>query len=742
MEFKKNNLCWLYLTGIFLILTLPLLNLPPWFSPPDWGKTIVFRIILSILIFVFLWQILSRRQISIKTSLPFWLLIALFGIYLLATIFSLDPYFSFFGNPYRSGGFLNFAFYILFAILAFLIIRQDDWQKIWDFSILIGALVSLIAIFQWRGLFKTIIITYENRPPSTIGGPIFLAIYLLLLFFLTLGFGIKERDIFKKIFYFLSLFLFFFAIFLTYTRAAYLGLAIGFFYFLFFYPKKLIFLKISVLILLILSILGIFYLNTETKLPKFIQENKLLQGVISRFSIKTALKDPRISGWKISWRALKDRPLLGYGLENFSIGFDRYFDPSLPNVERSTGYMVSWWDRAHNFIFDIALTAGIPALIIYVALFGILIWELQKLKKKKPQNSLLYHSIQATFLAYLVANFFSFDTFSTYLLSFLLIGFSLFLISENAQEKVFYLNIKAKNFIIFFLFLALIYFIWSFNLKPLKINAEINNASNFVRNENCAEAISKMEKILSQKSFLDAYLRLEYIGLLIKCKEQMPEASLELVKKSVTLMRETIKIQPYHTSNYIVLGSLINFWIEQETNPEIAQNLKTEANSYFEMAHKLSPKRQEVFIEWIKNDLITGEYQKAKEKAQKCIDLNLQLSDCWWLKGLSNIYLNEFEEAKENIETAGKRGYPIRSEDSLLKLAKVYVETKNYQKLLEIYQELIEIKPANPEYHASLAIVYREIGDFENARKEIKKALELAPELREEVEEFLRSLTP
>jgi len=70
---SENKLYWLYLIGFFLILALPLLNLPPWFSPPDWGKTIVFKIILAILIFVFLWQVLSKKQIAIKTSLPFWL---------------------------------------------------------------------------------------------------------------------------------------------------------------------------------------------------------------------------------------------------------------------------------------------------------------------------------------------------------------------------------------------------------------------------------------------------------------------------------------------------------------------------------------------------------------------------------------------------------------------------------------------------------------------------------------------
>jgi len=755
----------IYLIGFFLILTLPILNWPPWFSPPDWGKTIVFRIILSILVFVFLYENLSKKQFSIKTSLAFWLLISLLGVYFLATVFSLDRTFSLWGNPYRSGGFVNFAFYIIFAILAFLIFDKSDWQKIWDFSILIGISVSIIAILQQLGLVSKIFIPYEVRPPSTIGNPIFLAIYLLLLSFLTLSFGIKEKGHIKKFLYFLSFSFFLFVIiFVTLTRAAFLGLVIGLLWFLFFYPKRLKWLKILVFLFLILGIYGIYYVNTQPKIPSFVQNNKFLYQVTQRLSIKAVIEDPRVSGWKVSWQALKAKPILGYGPENFSIGFDKYYEPSLYGIERQPGAVTSWWDRAHNFIFDISISAGTFALIIYLLLFGVLFWQLQKLKSAEinaEQNArktleTTAHSIQSTFIAYLAANFFSFDSFSTYLISFLLIGYSLHLIStisinqQNKHKSASHIKkeetfptrlYKYRGLIIFLLFLLLIWFIWVFNLKPFKINAQINLASSLVENKRCDLALEKMEEILPQKSFLDAYLRLEYVDLLIKCKEQMPEASLELVKKSIGLMREAIKIQPYHTSNYIVLGSLINFWIEQETNPEIVQSLKNEANSYFEMDQKLSPKRQEVFIEWIKNDLITGEYQKAKEKAQKCIDLNPKLSDCWWLKGLSNIYLNEFEEAKENIETAGKRGYPIRSENSLLKLAKVYVETENYQKLLEIYQELIEIKPANPEYYASLAIVYRELGDPENAKKEIKKALELAPELEKEVEEFLKSLT-
>ena len=102
--------------------------------------------------------------------------------------------------------------------------------------------------------------------------------------------------------------------------------------------------------------------------------------------------------------------------------------------------------------------------------------------------------------------------------------------------------------------------------------------------------------------------------------------------------------------------------------------------------------------------------------------------------------MDQGEEAKKNIEKAGALVYPVNSEESLLILAKIYVEKENYPRLKEIYQRLIEADPNHPGYHASLAIVYRELGDFENARKSIQKALELAPELKEAVEEFLRQL--
>ena len=184
-----------------------------------------------------------------------------------------------------------------------------------------------------------------------------------------------------------------------------------------------------------------------------------------------------------------------------------------------------------------------------------------------------------------------------------------------------------------------------------------------------------------------------------------------------------------------MLGQYTNILIESGE-----KNLKVEANSYFEKANQLSPKRQEVFTEWIKTDLLTGEYQKAKEKAEKCIELNEKLADCYWLLGLAQAYLGNLDESDYYILAAGERGYPTQSKESLLQLTKVYIEIENYPGLVKIYSDLISLEPNNPQYHASLAVVYQKLGEINKAKKEALKVLELQPENKEAVEEFLEGL--
>jgi O-antigen ligase/Tfp pilus assembly protein PilF len=753
-----NRLKNVYLIGFCIIAALPILALQPWFSPPDWGKTIVFRIVLSILIFLFLCQFISSKKtdsdwlnqsgkiafLTNRKNIIFWLLISLLAINLLATIFSLDPNFSLWGSPYRSGGFVNFAFYIFFGILAFLALKKEDWQKVWNISIITGVLVSLIAILQWQGLLEGFLITYETRPPSTLGNPIMLALYLLLLSFLTLPLAVKATPLYKKLLYSSAFFIFIFTILLTYSRAVYLGLTIGFLYFIFFYPFKRhaisVVIKSALLIVLILGTYGVYYVNIQPKLPDFIHQNKTLKGMAGRLSIERALQDARISGWKVSWQALKDRPILGYGPENFAIGFDKYYDPSLGGIEKMPGSNDNWWDRAHNFIFDISITTGIPALIIYLLLFGALFRQLQNIKKKNPFQALACHSIQAAFIGYLVANFFSFDTFSIYLILFLLIGYTLHLsfLTTSAPEtnKPANKRIQRSALLKLLLFILLIWFIWAFNIKPFQINSQINIAGLMAKEGMCNAAVQKMESILPETSFLDNYSRLKYIEITNQCVEQkdLAEAK-DLTEKAINVLEEATEIMPHYTRTWILLGQYNNLLMENWQ-----ENREEQARAALEKALTLSPKRQEAFQELIKTELLSGNYQQAREKSEECIGLNEKFNACYWLAGLSNIYLNDLEKADNHIQTATKMRYPVKTKESWLQLTKAYIEIKNYDRLVQAYTALIKLEPDNPQHYASLAFVYRELNQTEEAKKTALKIIELFPEHKAQAEEFLETL--
>jgi putative inorganic carbon (HCO3(-)) transporter len=765
-----NIFHWLYLAGFFMILALPLFAAPPWLHPAAWGKTILFRIISTSMIFLFLCEVLltkNQKRLSTlyhlkkKSKIAFWLLIALLGVVLLSAIFSLDPYFSFWGSPYRAGGAVTFSFYIIFALLAFLILRKKDWQRIWNFSLVVGILVSIIALLQYFHILSQVLIPYEDIPPSTLGNATFLAIYLSFLSFLALSFVLKTKEVKKKVFYFIAILLFLFVILITEARAVYLGLLIGFLYFFLFYPKKIYWLKAAIVILLLLMVAVIYYVNTTSQLPDFIESNRILKAMTERLSIELLLKEARFPAWKLSLNAIQERPILGWGPENFSIAIDKYYDSGILIL---TG---QWWDRAHNFLLDIGITIGIPGLLIYLALFAILLWQLRKLKYANLQEyghestRMIAHGIQASFLAYLTANLFSFDTFSTYLISFLLISYSLYLISNtqnqteteqksnNFQRSDLWKLSKFKMIVIFALFISLAWFIWYFNIKPLQINKEVNWADFYSQNKQCEKATERIEKVLSSHSIIDHYARLKYLDIIKECIEAKLGDRQALNYKAISVLKEAIKTRPKYTRSWIFLGLYTNSLVEhsEEFKIENVEGLTKEASSYFEEANKLSPKRGEVFLGWVQTDLLSGEYQKAKQRVEQCIDLNPTWPYCWWQKALTHIYLDEIEEAEKSIEAAIQKGYNTHSEKSLNQLIKAYMKLIEanpkriyYEKLVDVYEELRMLVPQSIQYRASWAYVHRELGEYDKAREIAIGLVEIAPETIYDVEEFLKSI--
>src|SRR3989344_2218423 len=184
---ERNILIGRILTGLcLLILILPLVNLPPWFSPPEWGKSIAFRVLFSLVLillsFLMLGQnrkeLFERAKQRFLSARPALLLLGgLFLMFLLASVFSLDPNFSLWGNPVRGGGAVTFLFLIAAGFLAFVFFSQKHWKYAWYVALGTAFLVALVAIFQWQGWFASFLVAKEIRPRSTLGNDIQLGIY-------------------------------------------------------------------------------------------------------------------------------------------------------------------------------------------------------------------------------------------------------------------------------------------------------------------------------------------------------------------------------------------------------------------------------------------------------------------------------------------------------------------------------------------------------------------------------------
>ena len=160
--------------------------------------------------------------------------------------------------------------------------------------------------------------------------------------------------------------------------------------------------------------------------------------------------------------------------------------------------LTQWWDRAHNFVIDNAATVGMPAALLYLFFFCTLLWQMEK-SKKSGNSALALHGLQAGFLAYLTADFFSFDCFETYVLLFLFIGYSFYLIKESSSSKRDFEEgiivdkiYKYKKILMIFIILILFVFVWFWNAKPFLINRQLNIIYSDFNSEKYEEAFKKI----------------------------------------------------------------------------------------------------------------------------------------------------------------------------------------------------------------------------------------------------------
>src|SRR3989344_524127 len=412
---------WLCLA---IILFSPLYVNSHLFFPFITTKTFAFNIAVEVMFLAWLFLCWKDNKYQLKFNLAVILMAVYVLLIFISSLFGDYFYHSFWSNNERSEGIILLLHLFVFLLVLTNFFRQfRNWLYVFDIFFLASLLVSLYALCQYFHLSWLPVSSTDIRLAGTIGNAGYMAGYLIFSIFWGWLLFFNRPNLYLRTYYLAVIALEIFIVLNTFTRGGILALGfIGLLfilYFLFYYFHNK-YLKVVGLIFLVFLV-AVSILLFQNKNSSFIKNYQILSRLAS-ISTTSTTAQTRLMAWRSAYEGFKERPILGWGYENFYQPFDKYFNHKMYEDVGS----VVWFDRAHNIIFDRLLTGGLLGLFSYLSLLFLPLYYLWRhyLKKEEAKNNYFIPFIfTLVILAYFIQNFFIFEALVTYIPLFLTISF-------------------------------------------------------------------------------------------------------------------------------------------------------------------------------------------------------------------------------------------------------------------------------------------------------------------------------
>jgi putative inorganic carbon (HCO3(-)) transporter len=341
----------------------------------------------------------------------------------LSTIFSTNVERSIWGRIDRDEGLLAITVYVLLFIVG---------ERKYHFSnkhvklfLLSASIVALYGIAQYFGYDPIprdfIRENWKGRAFSTIGNPNFLGTYLTL----ALPISAFSYIYSKKTIFLLSSGIIYLSLLCTMTRSAWVGAFVSFVILVLYIRKyKYSYKHLAVIVVLFMVItISMNIYSNDGLFGRFITITKDLGTVISQSSGYEKAGANRIFIWERVIELIKQRPLLGYGLETLDIVFTEAYEHDIMALFKH----LIFFDKAHNEYLNIAVSTGIPSLVLYLTfIFSIVIKAFKNVK-----NNHLIIPLLCSVIGYLIQAFFNISVVSVAYIYWAFLGIMLNFSSES-----------------------------------------------------------------------------------------------------------------------------------------------------------------------------------------------------------------------------------------------------------------------------------------------------------------------
>lgn len=420
----------------------------------EFNKMLLTYALTTIIVGCWFYKMVNQRRLIFKRTVMDIPLVLFLISQILSTIFSIDPHTSIFGYYSRlNGGLLSTASYLLLYWAFVSNVTREEAVRFLKASLIGGAIVALWAIPEHFGYSPSCAILVgrwaddcwvqdvQARVFASLGQPNWLAAYMEMLLFPAIYFFVVEKTPLKKTLYYLATIAFYLAFTFTFSRGAMLGVIGGagilvvFLVKEWFSNRKLAFswlqpMGVALVTLVVINLLfgsaltGDFHLIKQDAAPA----RPSIAGSAGGTQLEnggTESGQIRLIVWQGALDIFKHYPLLGSGVETFAYSYYLY-RPVAHN-------MVSEWDflynKAHNEYLNYLSTTGIVGFTTYMLAILVFIgWSILRVfnlkfeiynlnsnLKLKISNSklesnlaLLVATMLASFVAYLIQNFFWF----------------------------------------------------------------------------------------------------------------------------------------------------------------------------------------------------------------------------------------------------------------------------------------------------------------------------------------------
>jgi pentatricopeptide repeat protein len=710
---------------LFLIPIFPLIVANSYFFPFITGKAFYFRILVELAFAG--WVILAFLDAKYRPKFsPLTVAISIFALVtLLADLIGVNPLRSIWSNFERMEGWLAIMHLWAYFMVAVHFFGTDKeglhwWHWWFNASLIVATIVGIygfVQLFGWAAIHQG-----STRIDASLGNAAYMAVYMLIHAFLAAYMCVAERarrhtaQARVWVYGILSI-IFAFLVFQTATRGTILALIGGVIlslglYAIFGKKESTKWRGISAGIIAVIILIGVlFWVNRDAT---FVKNSEVLSR-LATISINETKTQARGYIWPMAIQGFKDRPILGWGQENFNYIFNANYNPAMWSQEQ-------WFDRAHNVYLDWLTASGAVGLLVYLSLYVLAFIAIWKSSVGIKEKSILTGLVAS----YAVHNIFVFDNLASYVMFFSVLGFLNYF---SAPKPIRWLGAKplrqdAVEYIVapivVVLMVVTLYFI---NVRPIQANTRLIVALSYCSGGQPDAAL--FEKVFA----LDQYMaNQEAREQTISCTNnvlngQYPNPTKTAFAKLASgEVEKQLRATPNDARIYAIAGSLYNSIGQYELSIPLVQK-----------AIELSPGKQSIILQLVNAYVNTGKVDEALQLLKEMYEVTPAHTEVKNVYAKVLIYAGREAEARELF---GADPSIFESEST----AQMYVASKQYTKAIELYKKLVAADSQNINLRIQLAQTYYGAGLKTMSLQTLRQMQTDFPEYKANIEKNITEL--